>query len=199
MAERPRDTAAEVAEADRIRAYFDRDAERFDRIYAGANRSPVQRLVDRLFRSAMLRRRADAICSFVDEGETCLEVGSGSGRIAVPLALKRRARVIGVELAPAALRQMRDAAAGIVRMRNGLHEPLLLEPAQEPAHQSGVEPEIVADRGDVAMTVADGVENARGAERPAAAEERGIERADFRRHGAVEAAHPGDGVRRHIF
>lgn len=101
MADPARETAAQVAEAERIRAYFDRDAERFDRIYAGANRSPVQRLVDRLFRSAMLRRRAAAICGFVDEGETCLEIGSGSGRIAVPLALNRRAQVIGVDLAPA--------------------------------------------------------------------------------------------------
>jgi SAM-dependent methyltransferase len=101
MAERARDPAEEVAEAERIRAYFDRDAERFDRIYAGANRSPVQRLVDRLFRSAMLRRRAEAICGFVFEGETCLEIGSGSGRIAVPLALQRKAQVIGIDLAPA--------------------------------------------------------------------------------------------------
>jgi SAM-dependent methyltransferase len=115
MAERARSDAEEVAEAERIRAYFDRDAERFDRIYAGANRSPVQGLVDRLFRSAMLRRRADAICSFVFEGETCLEIGSGSGRIAVPLALQRNAQVIGVDLAPAMVERAealaRDAGA----------------------------------------------------------------------------------------
>lgn len=124
MAERARGDAGDIAEAERIRAYFERDAERFDRIYAGANRSPIQRLVDRLFRSAMLRRRAEAICSFVEDGETCLEVGSGSGRIAVPLALKRNAQVIGIDLAPAMVERAealaRDAgAAGRCRFYQG--------------------------------------------------------------------------------
>ena len=104
--------------------------------------------------------------------------------------------LVGVELAAAALRQPRDAAAGVILVRDGLGQPLLLEPAQQPAHQPGIEAEIVAQRGDVGVAVADGVQDARGAERPAAAEKGGVERADLGGDGAVEAADAGDGVLR---
>ena len=83
-------------------------------------------------------------------------------------------------------------------MRDRLDQPLFLEPAQKPAHQSGIQPEIVADRGDVAMAVADGVEDAGSAKRPPTTEKGCVEGADFGGDGAVEPADPGDGVRLHI-
>ena len=51
---------------------------------------------------------------------------------------------------------------------------------------------------DVAAAMADGVEHARRAERPSAAQEGGVERADLRCDGAVEAADAGDRIEHDI-
>ena len=54
-----------------VRDYFTREAERFDAIYEGANRSPIQAAVDRLFRTRNLNRRNAIVASLVDEGANC--------------------------------------------------------------------------------------------------------------------------------
>ena len=82
-----------------IEDYFAREAERFDAIYEGANRSPVQAAVDSLFRTRMLNRRNAVIASLVDEGASCFEIGCGSGRTAVAIAGARSARVHGIDVA----------------------------------------------------------------------------------------------------
>ncbi len=110
------------------------------------------------------------------------------------LGLRVRQRFIGRELAPAGPRQRRDTPARIVRMRLGLDQPFVLEAAQEATHQSGIETEIVADFGHVRAAMPDRIEHARRAERPATAQERGIERADRGSDGAVEAANAGNRI-----
>ena len=105
--------------------------------------------------------------------------------------------LIGLEFGPPGLGQPRDAAARIVRVRHGLDQALVLQAAQQAAHQAGIEVEIVADRRDVGAPLPDRVEHAGGAERTAAAEEGGVEGADLGGHGAVEAANAGNGVNRH--
>jgi len=82
-----------------VRDYFTREAERFDAIYEGANRSPVQSAVDSLFRTRTLNRRNSIVASLVDEGASCFELGCGSGRTAVAIARERNARVHGVDVA----------------------------------------------------------------------------------------------------
>ena len=82
-----------------VKDYFTREAERFDAIYEGANRSPLQAAVDSLFRTRMLNRRNAVIVSLVEEGANCFELGSGSGRTAVAIAKARNARVHGIDVA----------------------------------------------------------------------------------------------------
>jgi 2-polyprenyl-3-methyl-5-hydroxy-6-metoxy-1,4-benzoquinol methylase len=82
-----------------VKDYFTREAERFDAIYEGANRSPLQAAVDSLFRTRMLNRRNAVIASLIDEGANCFELGCGSGRTAVGLARTRNALVHGIDVA----------------------------------------------------------------------------------------------------
>lgn len=100
---------------DAVGAYFAAEAERFDAIYDGANRSPVQALVDAAFRTRMLRRRNAAVASLVSEGADCFEIGCGSGRTAVAVASLRGARVHGIDMAAPmiALAERHARAAGV--------------------------------------------------------------------------------------
>ncbi len=82
-----------------VKDYFTREAERFDAIYEGANSSPLQAAVDRLFRTRSLSRRNSIVASLVDQGATCFEIGCGSGRTAVAIARERAARVHGIDVA----------------------------------------------------------------------------------------------------
>lgn len=88
----PQDTEA-------VKSYFSREAARFDAIYDGANRSPLQAAVDSLFRTRTLNRRNALVASLVDEGASCFEIGCGSGRTAVAIAAARGARVHGIDVA----------------------------------------------------------------------------------------------------
>lgn len=81
-----------------VSSYFDRDAIRFDAIYGGASPSPVHRLVDNLFRRKSLRLRMEQAAEMIPDGSSCLDVGSGSGRVAVHLALEKDCRVTGVDV-----------------------------------------------------------------------------------------------------
>ncbi len=110
------------------------------------------------------------------------------------VGLRVRQRLVSVELAPARARQMDDAAARIVLLRRGLDQSFVLEAAQQPAHQPGIEPEIVANLGHVRTSMPDRVEHARCSQRPPAPEERIVERAHGSGDGTVEAADAGDGV-----
>jgi SAM-dependent methyltransferase len=81
-----------------VRDYFDREASRFDAIYQ--DRKPWgQRAVDRLFRG-VVRQRLELVQALAPlPGEwTVLDVGCGSGRFAVSLALRGAARVRGVDV-----------------------------------------------------------------------------------------------------
>ncbi len=82
-----------------VKDYFTREAERFDAIYEGANRSPLQAAVDSLFRTRTLNRRNSVIASLVGQGASCFELGCGSGRTAVAIASERSARVHGIDIA----------------------------------------------------------------------------------------------------
>ena len=82
-----------------VARYFTSEAERFDAIYEGANRSALQRAVDALFRTRNLVRRNAIVAGLVDEGATCFELGCGSGRTAVAIASTRGARVHGIDVA----------------------------------------------------------------------------------------------------
>ena len=94
-----------------VESYFDREARRFDGIYTSANKGNIQFLVDRLFRTRMLRRRNGMIANLVEIGANCLEVGSGSGRTAIELARARDATVHGLDISETILEIARDNAA----------------------------------------------------------------------------------------
>lgn len=89
----------EQQDIEAIKDYFTREAVRFDAIYDGANRSPLQKAVDALFRTRTLNERNARIASLVDEGANCFEIGTGSGRTAVAIAAARNARVHGIDVA----------------------------------------------------------------------------------------------------
>ena len=67
-----------------VREYFTRDAKRFDNIYEeGRQRSLLQRLVNVLFRRRELRQRVEACLRGAGDAGRVLEIGCGSGRVAV--------------------------------------------------------------------------------------------------------------------
>jgi cyclopropane fatty-acyl-phospholipid synthase-like methyltransferase len=86
-------------DTDAVKEYFTREAERFDAIYEGANRSPLQKAVDSLFRTHNLTRRNSVVASLVERGANCFELGCGSGRTAAAIATERDARVHGIDIA----------------------------------------------------------------------------------------------------
>src|SRR3990172_6440241 len=83
---------------DRVRAYFDREAKRFDDIYED-EKALRERVVDRLFRRVIVERFR-LICNLAPEagGFTVLDVGCGGGRYSVPLAERGASRVVGVDV-----------------------------------------------------------------------------------------------------
>ena len=84
--------------------YFERDASRFDRIYDRGRDGLVQGLVNLLFRSTMLQNRLRFVAGFVETGSRCLDIGCGSGRIAVFLAKNNECEVHGIDIAPSMIR-----------------------------------------------------------------------------------------------
>ncbi|MHB8469152.1 MAG: class I SAM-dependent methyltransferase [Gaiellaceae bacterium] len=101
-----------------VKDYFTREADRFDAIYDGGNRSPLQAAVDTLFRTRLLTKRNAIVASLVDEGASCFELGCGSGRTAVTIAKDRGARVHGIDIAAPmiALAERLAAVAGVAEL-----------------------------------------------------------------------------------
>src|SRR5207245_302453 len=90
-----------MSSLDLVREYFNREARRFDAIYAP--RKPWhQRVVDRAFRGVVLERFR-LICNLAPPPGTwtVLDVGCGSGRYAIALAQAGADRVVGVDVARA--------------------------------------------------------------------------------------------------
>lgn len=69
--------------------------------------------------------------------------------------------------------------------------------AQQPAHETGVETERIADRSDVHLPLADRIQHPRRAQRTPAPEKGRIESTDSGRDGPVEATDAGDRIRHH--
>src|SRR5262245_30904709 len=93
-----------------VRSYFDREAERFDAIYA--EKKPfVQRVVDILFRGVVLERYR-IICTLapLPGPFSVLDVGCGGGRYALALARSGALEVVGVDVSPAMIALARRAA-----------------------------------------------------------------------------------------
>src|SRR5262245_6156891 len=93
-----------------VRSYFDREAERFDAIYA--ERKPlVQRVVDRLFRGVVLERYR-IICALapLPRPFSVLDVGCGGGRYSLALARSGAVQVVGVDVSEAMIALARRAA-----------------------------------------------------------------------------------------
>ena len=89
-----------MSSPDRVRSYFDREAERFDAIYE--TRKPLhQRLIDRNRRVVVDRWKLIRVLVPARAGWSALDVGCGSGRYAIEFARLGAARVVGVDLAPA--------------------------------------------------------------------------------------------------
>lgn len=97
---------------DRVRAYFDREAARFDAIYDDARKSGVQRAADRLLRGVVVARWT-LVCNLAPCGHawTALDVGCGSGRYAIEFARRGAVRVAGLDVAPAMIDLARRHAA----------------------------------------------------------------------------------------
>lgn len=101
---------------DRVRTYFDREAERFDAIYDDARKSIVERVADRVFRGVVVERWK-LICTLAPCGHPwdALDVGCGSGRYAIEFARRGAARVVGIDVSPSMidLAKSKAAAAGV--------------------------------------------------------------------------------------
>ena len=96
---------------DKVRDYFNREAQRFDAIYESQKPSS-QQVVDRLFRKVVLERFR-LICNLAPyQGAwTVLDVGCGSGRYSLALAREGASRVLGVDVSPSMIALARDEAA----------------------------------------------------------------------------------------
>jgi ubiquinone/menaquinone biosynthesis C-methylase UbiE len=110
-----------------VRSYFDREAERFDAIYA--ERKPlVQRVVDRLFRGVVLERYR-IICALapLPRPFSVLDVGCGGGRYSLALARAGAAQVVGVDVSEAMIALARRAAqdAGVAERCTFVVSPFL--------------------------------------------------------------------------
>lgn len=90
--------------------FFDRYAAEFDAIYSG-ERNSLTRLIDHLFRKSMRLRfeRTLRDCSPI-QGRTVIDIGCGSGRYSVALALMGARRVCGVDFSPAMTELARSRA-----------------------------------------------------------------------------------------
>ena len=93
-----------------VRSYFDREAERFDAIYA-ARKPLLQRVVDRLFRGVVLERYR-IICALapLPGPFSVLDVGCGGGRCSLALARAGATHVVGVDVSKAMIALARRAA-----------------------------------------------------------------------------------------
>ena len=85
-------------EAERVRRFFDRYSQSFDRIY-DRERS-VRGLIDRVFRSTMYAR-FDYVLGALDgvSDASLLDVGCGSGRYSIAIAERGATRVVGIDYA----------------------------------------------------------------------------------------------------
>jgi 2-polyprenyl-3-methyl-5-hydroxy-6-metoxy-1,4-benzoquinol methylase len=96
-----------------VHDYFERESRRFDAIY-DQDKPAGQRLVDRLFRRVILERFR-LICNLapVPGSWSVLDVGCGSGRFSVALALAGSSRVLGVDVAASMITIANEAAAAM--------------------------------------------------------------------------------------
>jgi len=103
-------TGARMKPRELVRSYFDREAERFDAIYA-ARKPLVQRVVDRMFRGVVLERYR-IICALapLPGPFSVLDVGCGGGRYSIALARAGAAQVVGVDVSEAMIALARRAA-----------------------------------------------------------------------------------------
>ena len=96
--------------ADRVREFWEAEATTFDAIYSGS-KGPVRRWLDRTLRRDIGARFDETMRECADaSGAEVLDVGCGSGRYAIALAL-RGARVTGVDTAAPMLELARRLAA----------------------------------------------------------------------------------------
>lgn len=102
-----------MAESGQVRTYFDTRAAEFDALYEGG---PFARLINRWFRSSLFIRveRTLQECQ-KSKVQRLLDVGCGSGRVSVPLALGGVEHVTGIDFAP----EMLKLATGLAA-RNGV-------------------------------------------------------------------------------
>jgi SAM-dependent methyltransferase len=92
-----------------LRDFFHEYSGRFDRIYAPD--ASIRGSLDRIFRRSMYERFEYVLKAYKEiAGGTVLDVGCGSGRYAVALALMGTKRVVGVDVAEGMLDMARQSA-----------------------------------------------------------------------------------------
>lgn len=84
-----------------VAEFWNANADEFDAIYTGANKSPFSRRLDKFFRRDIYQRFDWVMrrCGDV-RGKTICDIGCGSGRFVTEFAKRGAARVTGVDVAP---------------------------------------------------------------------------------------------------
>jgi predicted RNA methylase len=84
-----------------VAKYWNTIAAQFDSIYTGANKSGLQRFMDKFFRKDIYQRLDWVMQKCGDvRGKTICDIGCGSGRFVTEFAKNGAERVTGVDVAP---------------------------------------------------------------------------------------------------
>ena len=117
--------------------YWDRSVDDFDAIYSGEGRTLLGRRLDAWLRRDIYRRLTETtrLVNELGQGQTVLDIGTGTGRLCVPLA-RAGHRVIGIDFSKEMLKKAESVTrdAGVLDRCHFIHGDVLDKVPEELMH-----------------------------------------------------------------
>jgi len=100
---------------DKVLNHFEAVSDAFDGVYEGEQESWLYRLVDILFRKAILEKRREVMVKLCHDvkNKTILDIGCGSGRYAISLAKQSPRSVSGIDISPSMIKLAKSLAESL--------------------------------------------------------------------------------------